>query len=283
MLIGDLDLEQTLQRQAVLNANNVHFRGALPEASAVTLMRKQNPPPAWLNKGRVTWTELDPTKNKTKKLLADNPQHPKLSDDTIRTFHKMNADTIIGPAKLYRIISPTSRAMSESWVSEEVFLKLKNAPDPRGAWRKYLAVWPQWNANGQFAIYEIPAGETLKVWRGPAASQALDKGLLDGYHLEGGWEQVVFNLDRKDARNDTMRFYKHGGGKGTRLQRPVSEAEYKNLPAETKAEYTAYREKVNHPNIRAPFETGWGYTDFDEQMLSGKIGLPELPGQTTNR
>ena len=282
-IIKRLEYEHLLQRQAVVNANNIHFLGALPEASAVSLMRRQNPPPAWLSKGAGKWKKLNPTENKTKKLLAKYPTHPKLSDDTIRTFHNMDADTIEGPAKLYRIIAPNSRAMNESWVSEEVFQQLKNAPDPRLAWRKYLAVWPQWNVNGQFAIYEIKAGESLKVWRGPASSQTLEEGLLDGYHLEGGWEQVVFTIARDDARNDTMRYYKRGGGQGTRLQRPISEAEYKaRSPAEKQA-YTQMREKINHPNIRAPFETGWGYTDFDEQMLSGKIGIPELPGQTTNR
>lgn len=282
-IIKRLEYEHLLQRQAVVNANNVHFVGALPEASAVSLMRRQNPPPAWLSKGVGKHPALNPALPKTKKLLADNPTHPKLSEDTIRTFHNMVADEIKGPAKLYRIIAPNSRAMSESWVSEEVFQQLKNAPDPRLAWRKYLAVWPHWNVNGQFAVYEVKAGETLKVWRGPASSQTLDQGLLDGYHLEGGWEQVVFNIERTDARNDTMRYYKHGGGNGTRLQRPVNEAEFKNLPPDLKKEYTAYREKINHSNIRAPFETGWGYTDFNEQALNGKIGLPELPGQVTNR
>ena len=278
-IIMRLDFEQTLQRQAVVNANNVHFRGALPEASAVSLMRRQKEIPAWLSKGKMKW---EPQKLADgKKRLAKYPTHPELSDDTIRTFHKMEAKEIEGPAKLYRIIAPNSRAMSESWVSEDVFLQLKKEPDPRSAWRKYLAVWPHWNVNGQFAIYEVKAGETLKVWRGPAASQVLKK--LDDYHLEGGWEQVVFTIARDDARNDTMRYYKRGGGQGTRLQRPISEAEYKaRSPAEKQA-YTQMREKINHPNIRAPFETGWGYTDFDEQMLSGKIGIPELPGQTTNR
>lgn len=278
-IIVRLDYEQTLQRQAILNANNVHFIGALPEASAVTRMRKQNPPPAWLSKGKATKHPPQEMK-KGQDLLADNPTHPKLSDDTIRTFHKMAADEIKGPARLYRIIAPDSRAMSESWVSEEVFLQLKKASDPKSAWRKYLAVWPQWNSNGQFAVYEIKAGETLKVWRGPAASQELRKTMPD-YHLEGGWEQVVFTIARDDARNDTMRYFKHNG---QRLTPPgLSQAEYDALSTSAKADYNKVREKINHPNIRAPFETGWGYTDFDEQMLSGKIGIPELPGQITNR
>ena len=279
-IIKRLEYEHLLQRQAVVNANNIHFVGNLPEASAVSLMRRQTPPPAWLSKGKGKWKSQKLADGK--KRLADHPTHPKLSSKTISTFHKMAADEIKGPAKLYRIIAPNSRAMSESWVSEEVFQKLMKEPDPRLAWRKYLAVWPDWNVNGQFAVYEVKAGEKLKVWRGPASSQEKDL-VMPGYHLEGGWEQVVFNLERKDARNDTMRYYKHGGGNGTRLQRPVSADEYQNLPPDIKAQYSAYREKINHPDIRGPFETGWGYTDFNEQALNGKIGLPELPGQITNR
>lgn len=41
------------------------------------------------------------------------------------------------------------------------------------------------------------------------------------------------------------------------------------------------REKINHPNISGPFETGWGYTDFGGAGMSGRIGLPALPGQLT--
>lgn len=280
-IVWRLQYEDMLQRQAIVNANNVHFRGALPEASAVSLMRRKEPPPAWLSKGEAKWKGLNSGNAKVKKLLNGNPQHPKLSDETISSFHRMDPDEIKGPAKLYRVIAPNSRAMSESWVSEEVFQKLMGSPDPRSAWRKYLAVWPDWNVNGQFVVYEVKAGESLKVWRGPAASQVKEE-TMPGHYLEGGWEQVVFNVERTDSRNDVMRYYKRGGGGKTRLQRPLSQAEYKNLPETAKAEYLAIREQINHPNIRGPFETGWGYTDFNEQNLGAKIGLPSLPGQVTN-
>jgi hypothetical protein len=45
--------------------------------------------------------------------------------------------------------------------------------------------------------------------------------------------------------------------------------------------HLALREKINHPNISGPFETGWGYSDFDGAGYSGRIGLPALPGQVT--
>jgi hypothetical protein len=42
------------------------------------------------------------------------------------------------------------------------------------------------------------------------------------------------------------------------------------------------RQTINHPNISGPFDTGWGYTEFDGAGMAGKIGLPALPGQTTS-
>lgn len=44
----------------------------------------------------------------------------------------------------------------------------------------------------------------------------------------------------------------------------------------------ALRQYINHPSISGPFETGWGYTEFDGAGFSGRIGLPALPGQITN-
>ncbi|MES2742346.1 MAG: hypothetical protein V4754_15545, partial [Pseudomonadota bacterium] len=56
---------------------------------------------------------------------------------------------------------------------------------------------------------------------------------------------------------------------------------FKALPNEEKVNYQSIREAINHPNISGPFETGWGYTDFDGAGLGEKIGMPVLPGQTT--
>jgi hypothetical protein len=124
----------------------------------------------------------------------------------------------------------------------------------------------------------VPAGETLKVWRGPAASQA-KKGLPDS-HLEGGWDQVIFKP--KPSEFDTTRYYRRGGKDGYRLQRPISREELVKLPKAQQAEYTAMRERINQPNIKGPLDTGWGSTDFDSQLRDAKIGLPTLPGQITN-
>lgn len=193
----------------------------------------------------------------------------------------MEAVEIAGPAKLYRVVSPSNGAMSDCWIDEAVWEKIQSAPDPKTGWRKYCAVWPDWNPNGQFVVMEVPAGQTLKVWKGPAASQAKPRKAKLDAHLEGGWDQIV--IRPQGPEYDSTRIYKLGGGKSTQLKRTdMSYAEYNSLPAEQKARYTPMREKINHPNIRGPLDTGWGYTDFNLQLNDGRIGLPTLPGQTVN-
>ncbi len=287
-IVQRLEREQLAYRSGILNANNLHFRGGLPETTAVQLM-KQKPRPKWLTDGQtLEWKPLKPDVEKVRVQSAVKRGWPDIHDGNIASFHKMAASEITGPARLYRIIAPNSRAMSDCWVSEEVFKRIQSSPDPRGAWRKHLAVWPDWNGNGQFVIYDVKPGETLKVWSGPASSQS-KKSLADA-HLEGGWEQIVFNVSRGDARNDTMRFYELGGGRGTRLQKPMTQAEVDKATASMSkaqredfyAKHVALREKINHPNISGPFDTGWGYfDDFAVESLPDRIGLPSLAGQTT--
>jgi hypothetical protein len=121
----------------------------------------------------------------------------------------------------------------------------------------------------------------LKVWRGPASSQVKPRGAKLDAHLEGGWDQVIFKSDVKEY--DTMRVYTLGGGQGNILHRaPISYDQYRKLPEAEQAKYTLMRERINHPNIKGPLDTGWGTTDFDAQWRDGRIGLPTLPGQVTN-
>ena len=174
--------------------------------------------------------------------------------------------------------------MSDCWVSEEVFKSLNSAPDPKAAWRKHLAVWPDWNGNGQFVVYNVKAGESLNVWRGIASSQT-KKG-LDGYQLEGGYEQIVFNVGKKDARVDEMLYYplKTNGKPGEKFLTQAQVDALVMTDAQRNAFYASHisiRKQINHPNISGPFDTGWDYTDFDGRGLPGRIGLPKLPGQST--
>ena len=281
-IIHRLDMESMVQRSGILDAKNIHFRGTLPEASAVALMKKADPLPSWLSKGKSgKWAEQDLDDgrillNAQRKL---DPGYPDLNETNIKSFHKMAAVEIKGPAKLFRVTSPSNGAMGDCWVPEDVWKKILAAPDPKAAWRKYSAVWPDWNPNGQFVVLEIPPGQSLKVWRGPAASQA--KKDLPDRHLEGGWDQVIVKVDPKHF--DTTRYYMRGGGHGEKLHPPgLTRAEWLKLSEAKKKAYTPIREKINHPNIKGPLDTGWGSTDFDPQWRDAKIGLPALPGQVSN-
>lgn len=299
-IIERLEREAAGTHGGVVNVANVHYRGPLPEAAAVGLMRKKNP--TWLNKTGDPYfapaslslyrkhvdrwsAKVDP---KTGKRRAHKDIFPPLTDQSIQSFHKLTRHVVTGPAKLYRILAPNSRAMSDCWVSEAVFKQLQNSPDPKAAWRKHLAVWPDWNVNGQFVVYELKAGESLNTWRGMASSQT--KSNLPGQHLEGGWEQIVFNVARLDRRTDAMLFYPLKGANRGELGAPITAAQFYAAkgkitnPADQKLfedSFISFRENINHPNITGPFSTGWGYTEFDGVGTAGKIGLPSLPGQAT--
>ncbi len=279
-IIHRLEMESLVQRSGILDAKNVHFRGTLPEARAVTLMKEADPPPAWLSKGRDgEWSELNPKLVKPKVDAAVSEGWPRPTDQNIKSFHKMSHVEIKGPAKLYRVTSPGNGAMGDCWVPEDVWKKIMGSPDPKAAWRKYLAVWPDWNPNGQFVVLEVPAGQTLKAWRGPAASQA--KKVLPNNHLEGGWDQVVVKVE--GGQYDTTRYFMRGGGHGETLHPPgLSREEWMKLSESKRGAYTPIRERINHPNVKGPLDTGWGATDFDPQLRDAKIGLPALPGQVTN-
>jgi hypothetical protein len=298
-VILKLEKEVLEKQRGIVDVRNVHYRGVLPEAAAIALMRKRKP--KWLTQNgsdvfprlepQVVGSNLRPYTAPTSPNGQRRPKKdifPPLTDQNIRSFHTIAAHTIRGPARLYRIISPNSRAMSDCWVSEEIFKQLQKSPDPRAAWRKFLAVWPDWNANGQFVIYDVRVGESLNVWRGIASSQK--KGSLPDCQLEGGWEQIVFNISRKDTRNDKVLYYKQGNGKNPKLSGPFDQKQIdvmtsKMNPVQKRRffeSYTQVREQINHPNISGPFSTGWGYTDFDGAGMASKVGLPALQGQVTN-
>lgn len=279
-----LDMEQLLLRHGILNANNVHFRGALPEARAVTLMRGTEPRPAWLGNGRhgdYAPLKVPAGRNAVSRQRKLDPDYPDLNDTNIASFHKMAAVEIKGPARLYRVVSPTNGAMGDCWIPEDVWQKLLASPDPKTAWRKHLAVWPDWNPDSQFVVMTIPPGQTVKVWRGPASTQAKDARLKLDAHLEGGWDQVIMKVSPDEY--DTTRIYRLGETRGAALRRTdMTHSQYRALPKAEQAKYAPVRERINQPNLRGPFDTGWGATDFDPQLTHMRIGLPSLPGQVTN-
>ncbi|MGH8086230.1 MAG: hypothetical protein ACREPV_13310 [Lysobacter sp.] len=284
-VIQRLEIEDLVQRRGILDTGNIHFTGGLPETRAVTLMREAEPPPSWLSKGKPTKNpsvELDDWRDIVDEAAEDG--YPRLSDPEIASFtHGMRADELVGPQRLYRVVSPNNMAASADWVTEEVWKKIMNSPDPKAAWRKYMGVWPDWNPDGQFVIYDLKPGETVKVYRGPAAAQVKKKTQLPNRHLEGGWEQIKFHTGKpNDGKfSDTVGYY-HKEADGRLTPTGMSYDEYRKLSPEEQDRYQLLREKINHPAILGPFDTGWGYTDFDAQMIDAKLGLPALPGQITN-
>jgi len=293
VIIRRLEMENLAQHRGVLNTVNVHFRGGLPEARAVSLMRKAEPPPAWLSRGEPG--EFLPLKP-DKKIKIVNEKiaqgYPKIDEDQIKSFaNGMEAVVLVGPQRLYRVVSPSGVASAKDWVTEAVFNQIKASTDPKAAWRKHLAVWPDWNGNGQFVVYELKAGETLKVWKGPAAAQVKPEAAdLPDRFLEGGWEQVKFDSSQVRGASgesigqafDSMTYYRVDRATGRmELDPAMNRSIYNNLSPEERVHYECLRNKINHPAISGPFDTRWGMTDFDAQLSDVRLGLPALPGQLT--
>ena len=187
-IIHRLDKEHLLQRSGILDASSVHFRGTLPEASAVSLMRRRKP--KWLKKGKGDFPPLEQARKQGTIDTAVKDGYPDLKH--VDTFNTLEKHIVRGPAKLYRIASPSSAAASHSWISQEVYDQIQRLPleERKAFWRANLAVWPDWNSNGQFFVYEVKHGEELKVWRGKASSQTKDAKNLDDFCLNGGTEQI---------------------------------------------------------------------------------------------
>lgn len=60
------------------------------------------------------------------------------------------------------------------------------------------AVRPAWNNFSKFYVYQVPAGQTLKVWRGTTAAQQIADGVINPY-LPGKAEQLFIPFAVRDA------------------------------------------------------------------------------------
>ena len=221
-------------------------------------------PLAWAIKisGRLKNPPMEADAPEVIALLKANPTHPQLEKSVIETFAQtsggMRPDAIIGPAKLYRIVDPSSEAAGKFWISEAMFKSLTS----REQWRILLAVKPHWNGNGGAVIYQLEAGETLKVWRGPAASQKLEQ--TDAY-LEGGGEQIVFFPGQRDEMVKAMpRLDRQTGAvlkdKDGNEDRRV---EFYDITGEMIP--VSLRVQIKDPHISQPFNTGWGVSDYSPE------------------
>lgn len=101
------------------------------------------------------------------------------------------------------------------------FEKLTSKSD----WRKRFAVWKSWNENGEYIVYTVPPGQSLKVWEGRAATQINENA--KEYSLEGGAVQIVLDpsLLKKEFTGERR---KTGWGYGDVAGDPVSP--YLGLP-----------------------------------------------------
>ncbi|MGO4479058.1 hypothetical protein AB4Z32_22670 [Massilia sp. 2TAF26] len=221
-------------------------------------------PPKWVKKikRQTKYPRLELDEKEIQALMKAHPNHPPLQDWLVKTFAKkdggIRAGAIAGPAKLYRIVDPSNEGAGIFWMTEAEYKALKN----RDEWRSRFAVKPEWNQNGWVVEYEVKAGETLPVWRGPAASQKLEG---TEYYLEGGGEQIVFFPGSRDEmvnamprvdRNTGQSLRDHAGNEDRRI-------EYVDVAGESTS--VKLRARITDPRIKGPSETGWGATDYTPQ------------------
>ena len=264
---------------AYTRTHNKGWIAPMSEQGAAQLMNKH--PPSWVRLGdklphpaptqkQAETAEAEINKRIEQLRNAGQPAPPSLSAGVIQTFEhgKLAPLQIKGPAKLYRIVDPTNAAGGIFWVDEKTFHSLKS----RAEWREKLAVKPEWNQNGQYVVYEIPAGETLAAWKGPAASQKLEG---TPYHLTGGTDQIVFfpsedKLAATRPRIDPASGQQLPGRKG----KPDDRVEWEDVTGRKVA--TTLRDKPTDPHVKGPFETGWGFADWNQQEAKGIIvSLPD--------
>ncbi|HEX9171438.1 MAG TPA: hypothetical protein VF861_02140 [Telluria sp.] len=221
-------------------------------------------PPKWAKKlpREMKFPRLQLEPDQIKALVKEHPTHPPLEDWLVGTFsskgRRIQADAIKGPAKLYRVVDPSNEGAGIFWMTEAEFKAIKDRDD----WRSRFAVKPEWNQNGWFVEYEVKAGETLPVWRGPAASQEL-KGT--NYYLEGGGEQIVFFPGRRDEMVQAMARVDPKTGlpirdRGGNLDHRVEFTDVTGEMAPIKL-----RARITDPRVKGPIETGWGATDYTQQ------------------
>ena len=264
---------------AFTQMHNKGWIAPMSQQGAMQLINKH--PPKWVRMGKTLphpGPELDMARSETERLAAQVAQlraagkaaPPEIAADVVQTFEhkKIRAARITGPSKLYRVVDPTNGGGGIFWVDEKTFHSLKSRDD----WREKLAVKPEWNQNGQYVVYEIPAGETVHVWRGPAASQPLEG---TPYHLAGGADQIVFHPGPDKLANTRPRVDPETGqalpGRGGK---PDTRVEWTDV---TGREVLApIRDKPTDLYVKGPFETKWGYADWlPEEAKRIILALPD--------
>ena len=170
-----------------LAAEIMHFEKAKPKW--VDKVVKEAHPPAQKAPVKDGWLDLDPE-------VKPGERNP--LKEAYATFEdgKINPVTILPGETLYRIVDPASKDNSICWMRKAEFDKLKSKDE----WRRKFAVWPSWNANGEFVTYTVPPGKGLNVWEGTVGTQSHE--IQKTYKLEGGATQIV--LDPAHLKKEHM-------------------------------------------------------------------------------
>lgn len=190
-----LEVEADMAYRASTNAVNPHhYRGVRNDAEE--LVRLAEGKPKWADAGsRLKYGPMSPAPVKAGwPDISDKADRP--LSGAFNNFHAAKAVTVPEGEVLYRIVDPGSNSFDNGvyWMREAEFRKLKSKDD----WRRYFAVKASWNANGEYVTYTVPEGG-LKVWEGPAASQAYKDGTdKTKYVLEGGYSQLALDPAQLD-------------------------------------------------------------------------------------
>jgi hypothetical protein len=96
-----------------------------------------------------------------------------------RNFRTAEATTLSSGTKIYRITG--GNPGGGYWTLE--------IPKTLGEVIGGTSVRPEWNSFQNLYVYEIPYGQTLKVWKGKASRQAISEN-ISSPHLPGGIDQI---------------------------------------------------------------------------------------------
>ena len=108
-----------------------------------------------------------------------NDQSLDLLEQEAKTFVWAVPDDLPAGTKLYRVTDGNSSGGYWTLVKPTKLSEVVGG----------TAVRPEWNNFQRIYEYEVPSGNSLKVWRGPAAAQKISEGIMNP-HLPGGLEQI---------------------------------------------------------------------------------------------
>lgn len=261
---------------------NKGWMAPLSEKGSSRLIAKHRP--AWVKtKKPVLFRQLEPDDFRKESAYTSGVAKgaPELDDTAIASFAKgVKARPLRDGETLYRVVDPTSGSLSTCWITESVWKEINANPAlAREMWRGKLAVKPDWNQNGtyvKFTYNKVRDGD-ITVWEGPTAMQWLGKKdvVAEGF-LEGGLPQVVWQPMRWDSAQNAMVPYQlkkaqaDGYEKGVQFPDMVEGGIIRTDKGQAKP--SGVRTKINDLRIEGPFETGWGFKDFEDQH--SLIGLP---------